>query len=289
MRSWWTSARVNWARVTDVNAELVSELVRDGLDRREARWLVDEFVPGGDVDAAPALRAAAKRRLSGEPLQYVIGHWPFRSLDLDLDDRALIPRPETEALVDVALRELARSEVAAPLIVDLGCGSGAIGLALLDELRQRGVAATLVAVDESLDALALARSNALKHRLHAVSFVHSSWFDSLDSSLRARVDLVVANPPYVSEEEFVVLDPVLRYEPIGALVSPDAGGVGGFADVACIFDGALEWLAPRGALVLEHANTHREAVLAAARTSGFSSAEDLDDLAGQPRVLVARR
>jgi release factor glutamine methyltransferase len=99
----------------------------------------------------------------------------------------------------------------------------------------------------------------------------------------------VANPPYVSEEEFAVLDPVLRYEPFGALVSPDADGVGGFADVASIIDGAAEWLAPRGALVLEHANTHREAVLAAARASGFSDVEDLDDMAGQPRVLVARR
>jgi release factor glutamine methyltransferase len=268
---------------------LVSELVSAGLDRREARWLVEEFVPGGDPDAAPALRAAAQRRLNGEPLQYVIGHWPFRSLDLDVDERVLIPRPETEGLVDVALRELALSDVAAPLIVDLGCGSGAIGLSLLDELRQRGVAATLVSVDESLDALALARRNALKHHLHAVSFVHSSWFESLDPSLRSRVDLIVANPPYVSEEEFVVLDPVLHYEPLGAIVSPDSGGVGGFDDVERVITGSSEWLSARGVLVLEHANTHREAVLATAGASGFSEAQDLDDLAGQPRVLVARR
>jgi release factor glutamine methyltransferase len=275
--------------VTDVNAELVSELVDAGLDRREARWLVEEFVPGSDPDAAPALRAAAQRRLDGEPLQYIIGHWPFRSLDLDVDERVLIPRPETEALVDVALTELARSEVAAPLIVDLGCGSGAIGLSLLEELRERGVAATLVAVDESTDALALARRNALKHRLHAVSFVHSSWFDSLDPSLHSRVDLIVANPPYVSEEEFVVLDPVLRYEPLGAIVSPDASGVGGFADVEHVIKGASAWLTPRGVLVLEHANTQRDAALSTALASGFAESEDLDDLAGQPRVLVARR
>jgi release factor glutamine methyltransferase len=275
--------------VTDVNAELVNELVDAGLDRREARWLVEEFVPGGDREAAPALRAAAKRRLEGEPLQYVLGHWPFRSLDLDVDKRVLIPRPETEGLVDVALRVLALSDVAAPLIVDLGCGSGAIGMSLLDELRQRGVAATLVAVDESLDALALARRNALKHRLQSVSFVHSSWFESLDPSLRSRVDLIVANPPYVSEEEFVILDPVLRYEPLGAIVSPDASGVGGFEDVEHVISGACTWLVPHGVLVLEHANTHRDAVLATAAAAGFSEVEDLDDLSGQPRVLVARR
>jgi release factor glutamine methyltransferase len=275
--------------VTDVNAELVNELVDAGLDRREARWLVEEFVPGGDLDAAPALRAAANRRLSGEPLQYVLGHWPFRSLDLDVDSRALIPRPESEGLVDVALRELAARDVAAPLIVDLGCGSGAIGLSLLDELRQRGVAGTLVAVDESLDALALARRNALKHHLRAVSFIQSSWFESLDPSLRSHIDLVVANPPYVSAEEFDTLDPVLRHEPLGALVSPDAHGVAGFDDAEIIIRNAPEWLAPRGALVLEHSDSHREAALRTARASGFADAEDFDDLAGQPRVLVARR
>jgi len=289
MRSWRTSAPVNWARVTDVNAELVSELVEAGLDRREARWLVEEFVPGGDPDAAPALRAAAKRRLNGEPLQYVLGHWPFRSLDLDVDSRALIPRPETEGLVDLALKELAASEVVAPLIVDLGCGSGAIGLSLLDELRQRGVAGTLVAVDESLEALALARRNALKHRLHAVSFVQSSWFESLDSSLRSHVDLVVANPPYVSADEFDTLDPVVHHEPLGALVSPDSRGVAGFDDVETIIRDAPAWLTPRGVLVLEHSDTHRDAALAAALGAGFADAEDFDDLAGQPRVLVARR
>lgn len=275
--------------MTDVSAELVNELVDAGLERREARWLVEEFLTAGDPDAAPAVRAAAQRRLDGEPLQYVLGHWPFRSLDLDVDHRALIPRPETEELVDVALKELATSEVAAPMIVDLGCGSGAIGLSLLDELRRRGVAGTLVAVDESLDALALARRNALKHGLHAVSFVQSCWFESLDPSLCSHVDLVVANPPYVSEVDFDVLDPVLRYEPLGALVSPDADGVPGFDDVAIIIREAPGWLAPRGVLVLEHSDTHREPVLAAALRAGFAQAHDLDDVAGRPRVLVARR
>src|ERR1700691_881806 len=121
-RSSPTSVLANWARVTDVNDEFVTELVAAGVERREARWLVEEFVPGGDPDAATAVRQAAARRLKGEPLQYIIGHWPFRTLDLDVDERGLIPRPETEELVDVALRELATGEVAAPLIVDLGTG-----------------------------------------------------------------------------------------------------------------------------------------------------------------------
>ena len=275
--------------MTDANAALVGELVDAGLDRREARWLVEEFFVGGDADAAGALRVAAKRRLDGEPLQYVIGHWPFRSLDLDLDPRVLIPRPETEELVGVALSELARLDVVAPLIMDLGCGSGAIGLSLLEELRQRGVSASVLAVDESPDALVVARRNALKHGLHAMSFVHSTWFESLDLSLRSHVDLIVANPPYVGGDEFATLDPVLRYEPRGALVAPDDGGVAGFQDVRVIVTEAFEWLAPGGVLICEHADTHRQAVLAAATLAGFRDVRDLDDLAGLPRVLVARR
>ena len=275
--------------MTGVSAEFIAELVDAGIDRREARWLVQEFVPGSERDAHDALLAAAARRLNGEPLQYIIGHWPFRTLDLDVDERALIPRPETEELVDVALRELATGEVAAPLIVDLGTGSGAIGLSLVSELLTRGVAASLIAVDESSDALALARQNARKHHLDAVSFVHSSWFESLDESLRGRVDLIVANPPYVGEAEFADLDPVLHHEPHGALVAEDARGIQGFADVDVIIRDSLTWLAPHGALVCEHSDIHRHHVLELAQEVGFQRFEDLDDLAGQPRILVARR
>lgn len=263
---------------------MVEELVESGLDRREARWLVEEFGP-----APERVTLAARRRLDGEPLQYVVGHWPFRGLDLDVDSRVLIPRPESEGLVDVALAEVTRSGVAAPVIVDLGTGSGAIGLALLDELTSRGVAASLVATDESEEALEVARANARKHGLSAVTFVRSSWFDDLDVALRGRVDLVVANPPYVDVEELAHLDPVLRFEPLGALVAPARDGVAGFADLSIILTEARAWLAPRGALVLEHGDAHRDAVLELATRVGYSSYEDLDDLARRPRVLVARR
>jgi len=281
--------RASCPRVPNVKDEFVVELVEAGIDRREARWLVEEFVPGGDPDAHDALRAAATRRLSGEPLQYIIGHWPFRSLDLDVDPRALIPRPETEELVNVALRELAAAAVPAPLIVDLGTGSGAIGLTLVSELLTRGVAVSLIAVDESSDALALARQNARKHRLDSVSFVHSSWFGALDTSLRGRVDLIVANPPYVGEIEFDGLDPVLRHEPRGAIVAADAAGVAGFADLDVVIREAHAWLAPGGSLVCEHGDTQRRAVLQLTDLTGYRFVEDLDDLSGRPRILVARR
>ena len=275
--------------MTGANSYLVAELIGAGLSRREARWLVEEFMPGGDADAIIALRQAAQRRLDGEPLQYVIGHWPFRTLDLDVDPRVLIPRPETEELVGVALETLAATGVATPLIVDLGCGSGAIGLALVSELADRGVRATLIALDESSDALAVARRNALKHRILTASFVHSSWFADLDPSLRGHVDLIVANPPYVGADELASLDPVLRHEPEGALVSPDARGVAGLADLEQIITSASAWLSERGVLVCEHGHLQRDGVVALALDAGFTDVEDLDDLAGHPRILVARR
>jgi release factor glutamine methyltransferase len=275
--------------VTDANPYLVTELIGAGLNRREARWLVEEFMPGADHEAIAALRAAAQRRIDGEPLQYIIGHWPFRSLDLDLDPRVLIPRPETEELVGVALVELAKCGAVAPSILDLGCGSGAIGLALLQELRERGVRATLVALDESSDALAVAKRNALKHQLHAVSFVESSWFDSLDRSLRGHFDLIVANPPYVSADEMATLDPVLEHEPLGALVADDTLCAAGFSDLEVIIAQAPQWLTEGGVLVCEHGNMQRDAVTRAAKDAGFAHVGDHDDMAGHPRILVARR
>ncbi len=295
MRSWRTSARASWPRVTDANPSTVAELVALGIERHEARWLLEEFDSPLDPTHR-ALLAALERRLAGEPLQYIIGHWPFRSLELDVDARVLIPRPETEELVDVALGALAESvnppDVAraarAPLILDLGCGSGALGLALLDELRSRGVLASLIALDESLDALDVARANARKHALTAVSFVRSSWFDELDPSLRGRVDLIVANPPYVGDAEMASLDPVLDHEPRGALVSPDAQGVVGFGDLEAIVVGAREWLRPGGALVLEHGEAHRDALVSLARSQGYVGVVDEDDASGRPRKFLAR-
>jgi release factor glutamine methyltransferase len=275
--------------VTDVKSSFVADLTAKGIPAHEARWLVDEFIIGDDVDAATALNAAVARRLEGEPLQYVIGHWPFRYLDLDVDERVLIPRPETEELVGVALEELATLGISTPSMLDLGCGSGAIGLALLDELKKRGVQGSLIAVDASLDALQVAKRNALKHRLLAASFVHSSWFDALDPSLQGHIDLIVSNPPYISDVEFENVEDVLLFEPRMAQTAPDAEGIGGFADIATIVSEAPAWLTPHGVLIVEHGNTQGDAAVACALRAGFSSAHTVSDMAGHPRMLVAKK
>ncbi len=258
-----------------------ASLVARGLAAREARWLIEEFADEADLERA------VSRRLAGEPLQYVIGHWPFRSLDLVVNENVLIPRPETEELVDVALIELARGGAPAPRILDLGCGSGAIGLALLCELEARGVLGSLVALDASSAALAVAQRNAVAHGLSRVSFVHSTWFASLDVSLRAGFDLVVSNPPYVAASEMANLDPVLAHEPRAALVAPDAEATAGFGDLAMIIAGAREWMSERASLVCEHGASQGEAAIAAARAAGFARVEDHRDLAGRARILVA--
>ena len=272
----------------DAKSYLVTELIDAGLNRREARWLIEEFSPS-DPETMAAMRAAAQRRLDGEPIQYVLGHWPFRSLDLDLDPRVLIPRPETEELVGHAFDELMQRRLKDPLIVDLGCGSGAIGLSLLFELRKMGVNATLVAVDSSHDALEVTRANAAKHGLEGVTTVHASWFDGLDESLLGRVDLIVANPPYVGANEFATLDPVLGYEPFAALVSEDTQLAEGFLDLEVIIGQSGAWLVANGLLICEHGNMHRPAVLQAAQDAMFTDVHDLDDMFGNPRFLIAKR
>ena len=151
-------------------------LVDAGVAPHEARWLLEEY-----ADDPAALATAVERRRSGEPLQYVLGHWPFRDLDLVVDARALIPRPETEWLVDVAWAQV--RERATLRVLDLGCGSGAIGLALADEARRRGVALSLVATDRSPDALALCALNAARVHL-SPTLVVSTWFDDLDVAWR---------------------------------------------------------------------------------------------------------
>jgi release factor glutamine methyltransferase len=132
------------------------------------------------------------------------------------------------------------------------------------------------------------QANALKHDLE-VATVHSSWFDNLDRSLLGHVDLIVANPPYVSAAEFATLDPVLGYEPFAALVSRDTARADGFHDLEVIIGQSCPWLVANGLLICEHGNMHRPAVLQAARDAMFLDVRDLDDMFGNPRFLLARR
>lgn len=224
------------------------------------------------------------RRCAGEPLQYVLGSWGFRSLDLMVDQRVLIPRPETEVVAGWAITEASersfrsRREVS---VVDLGTGSGAIALAVAAECPKARVYAT----DLSEDALAVARANlAGAGRAAArVSLHEGDWYEALPASLRGSVDVIVCNPPYVGRDErlpAVVAD----WEPSLALWAGDDGNE---AFDTVIAD-AARWLRSDGALVMEIHSERGARVLHRTRAAGFSARLERD-LAGLDRVLIARR
>ena len=268
---------------------LLDELTEVLESRSEARWLLDELdcVPPG-ARRSRALELA-RRRVEGEPLQYVLGHWPFRTLDLLVDGRALVPRPETELLVDLALEAILAARGDA-VVWDLGCGTGAIALSVAVEARARGATVEVLATDVSRDALALAACNAERTRAPAVTFYEGSWFDALPVVFEGAITVLCANPPYVAADERPHLSRELDFEPAIALVAPDGtDGTPGFGAVETIVGGAARWLAPGGTLLVEHGAGHRAASLACAQRAGLVEVRDHDDLAGIPRILEARR
>jgi release factor glutamine methyltransferase len=228
------------------------------------------------------------RRLIGEPLQYVVGRWGFRNLDLLVDKRVLIPRPETESVAGWAISELdlLRPEAVVNdrrlLAVDLGTGSGAIGLAIATECARVDVWLT----DESPEALAVAQANltGIGGAGTSVRIGVGSWFEALPAELAGTVDVIVSNPPYVADDD--ELPSVVRdWEPGSALFA----GIDGLDDLRFIIAETSAWLHPRGSLVLEMAPTQVDVVAGLARSAGFVDVEIRSDLSGRNRGVVARR
>jgi release factor glutamine methyltransferase len=260
----------------------------------EARRLVErasgfdgaELVVRGDEAATRRgvahLDAMVERRIAGEPLQYVVGSWGFRGLDLFVDGRVLIPRPETEWLVEVALTEIDRC---APhdrpvTVVDLGTGSGAIAAAVATERPGVEVWAT----DASADALLVASANltGVGRAAVRVRLGEGSWFGALPDDLRGRIDVAISNPPYIADHEELPAE-VVDYEPRRAL----RAGPRGTEALEAILSDALEWLAPGGSVVLELAPHQAVDVRDFAAARGLVDPDVRVDLAGRERVLVA--
>jgi release factor glutamine methyltransferase len=273
--------------------ELYGQAVQRLGDARTARWFVEDSSGGtwpAVLDEPVPARAGrfflsmVQRREAGEPVQYVLGHWAFRQLDLMVDRRVLIPRPETEVVVEVALEELARLEVVPPLVVDLGTGSGAIALSIASEQSRVMAWAT----DISEDALAVASANLAGLGVQTVGrvrLVHGSWWEALPESLKRSVTLVVANPPYVAVSELAGLPAeVSAWEPVQALVA----GPTGLEALEEILAGAADWLADRSALVAEIAPHQADDAKEMALKLGLGEVLVRPDLAGLPRAIVAR-
>ncbi len=220
-----------------------------------------------------ACRELIRRRGTREPLAYILGEWGFRRLTLSVDARALIPRPETETVVERCLALL--GEIAAPEVLDVGTGTGAIALAVADERPE----ASVTAIDISEDALALAAENA--ERTGLADRVHLLRHDLAAGLPGGPYDLVVSNPPYVEPEEVEGLQPEVReWEPREALV--------GHGVAAGVAEGARAVLRPSGALVLEVADGTAATVSKLLEELGFSEVQATPDLAGRDRVVEGR-
>jgi release factor glutamine methyltransferase len=203
------------------------------------------------IDKAAVFQGYVHRRVAGEPVAYITGEREFWGLSFIVSPDVLVPRPETELLVEEALRALRHVE--APRVLDMGTGSGCIGISIAHELRKRGIRDYHCALlDQSPQALAMAKRNAIRHGVdQQINFVESSWFENT-SALRPPYDVIVSNPPYVSREEHVPRE--LAYEPQDALYSDDDG----LRDTKTILAAAKSFLKANGTLLIEVGASKRE-------------------------------
>ena len=285
---------ITWRALLDETRML---LERSGVTENaqiEARWIIEEITgeTGPELsevlDGLATTRGVAKldalvaRRSAGEPIQYVLGHWAFRTIDLFVDPRVLIPRPETEIVTGLALDELDRLRPAGEgVVADLGTGSGAIGLSVAVERP----GARVVLTDASTDALTVARANltGLGRAARDVEITEGSWFDALPERYLGEFDVVISNPPYIGTGEELASS-VLDWEPESAL----RAGESGMDDLLHLVENAAEWLRPAGSIVLEMAAGQTTVIAARGADLGYSTSIH-NDLAGIDRAVVLRR
>lgn len=285
---------ISWEELA---GEVGERLAIGGIEgaERQARLIVmrasgsdtDEWVSSSAEPATKrgvaAIDRMTARRLAGEPLQYVLGEWSFRYLDLFVDKRVLIPRPETEVVAGAALEELKRlSTPGEPLLAaDLGTGSGAIGLSLAAE--HKTVEVWLTDVSDSALAVARANSAGIGRAGARVRITDGSWFDALPDETSGRFAVVVSNPPYIADHEVLPAD-VIEWEPPDALFS----GPAGTEALELLISQSPSWLLDAGALVLEMAPAQVEP-MADMASGRFGEVEVVVDLTGRERGIVARR
>jgi release factor glutamine methyltransferase len=256
-----------------LNAEL---LIGHALGRKRMQLYLEFERPLTEAELGQ-IRPLVRRRGQHEPLQYVLGETEFCGLRLKVDRRVLIPRPETELLVELVLAWCAANPPGRR-IMDLGTGSGAIALALGQAMPEAGV----VAIERSREALAVAGENAAAAGLgERISLVLSDWYATVPVE---SFDVIVANPPYLSAEETAATPlEVHGFEPVAALTAP----ADGFADLEAIIAGAPRYLRQGGLLAIETGIAQHARLRAAIRAAGFSHAESKRDLTGRDRFILA--
>ncbi|UGB38625.1 peptide chain release factor N(5)-glutamine methyltransferase [Frateuria soli] len=239
-------------------------------------WLLAHSDDAVDPTDAAAFAALVERRAAGEPVAYLTGHRGFWTLELEVTPATLIPRAETELLVERALAMLPRQ--GAPRVADLGTGSGAIALAIARECPH----ARLLATDASAAALAVARRNAAANRVPNVVFIESDWFAALEGEC---FDLVVSNPPYIAADDPHLAQGDLRFEPASALAS----GPDGLDDIRRIIVGARAHLVEGGWLLFEHGWDQGGAARELLEAAGYEEVFTAQDLEQRDRISGGRR
>jgi len=248
---------------------------------KDRTYLIINFSQQLSEDLLSAFRAMVERRAAGEPLQYITGHQEFFGLDFEVTPDVLIPRPETELIVEETIRIVQQDRIARPVIMDAGAGSGAIAVALAREMRD----ARVIASDVSEAALRVARRNAARHGLgDRVGFVASDLLDAFADEEFA--DFILSNPPYVSEEEMPSLQREVRdWEPRLALTDSNDG----LSLYRRLLKAAPSHLKPGGHLICEMGYIQSESISAMVNHNVWGAVRLLDDLQGIPRTIVLQK
>ena len=223
-----------------------------------------------------ALQHLVEQRLQGRPIAHLIGKREFWTLDLTVTADTLIPRPETELLVELALKCLPQDK--ACKVLDLGTGTGAIALAIASECPL----AQVIALDQSISALQIAQLNAQRHTLTTVQFMQSNWFSELPQTSASTFEVIVSNPPYIAEGDPHLSQGDVRFEPLTALTA----GYEGLDDLKIIIQQAPYYLKTQGWLLVEHGYDQGIAVRQLFLQAGFQTISTQQDLAGHERVTL---
>ena len=254
---------------TEANFE-ANLLCQQGLNVNRV-WLISRETNTLEANQLEAFESLVQRRLNGEPIAYILGSREFYGLQLKTTPATLIPRPDTEILVEAALAKIPQN--ASLNILDLGTGTGAVALAIASQRPQTKVSA----VDASLGALKVAAENGQSLNLLNVRLIESNWFSALVSE---KFDVIVSNPPYIAQDDEHLKQGDLRFEPLSALAS----GVDGLDDIRKIIQDAPDYLNLNGWLMLEHGYDQADAVSALLKARGFSQIAHEKDIAGTQRV-----
>ena len=257
------------------SAAFEAQLLLTHLIKQNRAWVIAHGDDALEPSIHEAFEALLHRRLQGEPIAYILGSREFYGLKLLVTPDTLIPRPDTETLVEAALDKIAQNQQLR--VCDLGTGTGAIALALAKNRPQ----AALVAVDASQPALAVAEQNGKNLNIQNVEFILSNWFENLANQ---RFDVIVSNPPYIEENDDHLTQGDLRFEPLSALAS----GADGLNDIRQIIYDCLVFLKPQAWLMLEHGYNQAEQIANLMADAGLTNIETIKDLGNNDRVTIGK-